>query len=226
MTYHRRHDGLSASEVHDMEQLPTFLNELIGRADNLRPGRAKDFFLLVVLLLFQGMLLIGSIERRNLVRVNRESKNRIIDSFTDEECWHNLRFRKCELLRSFLITNFPELIICQNGVTCPGQYAFCLMLYRSAYLWYRFNVQDIFGREFSQLSRIFKFAINFMYDTHRHKVQGNLDWCADKFGLYHQAVIRRIRLSRHNHLLGFMPVELCNLFAFLDEYLKYISEIC
>ena len=109
MPYHRRHDGLSASEVHDMEQLAAFLNDLITRADNLPPGRAKDFFLLVVLLLFQAMLLIGSVERRNLVPVNRENKNRMIDSFTDEECWHNLRFRKPELHQLFLMTDFPQI---------------------------------------------------------------------------------------------------------------------
>jgi hypothetical protein len=98
MPYHRRHDGLSGSEVHDIEHLATFLNDLITRADNLPPGRAKDFFLLVVLLLFQAMLLIGSVEHRNLVPVNRDNENRMIDSFTDEVCWHNLRFRKPELM--------------------------------------------------------------------------------------------------------------------------------
>ena len=92
--YHRRHDGLSASEVFEMELLAAFLNDLITRADNLPPGCAKDFLMLVVLLLFQAMLLVGSVERRNLVPVNRAIKNRMIDSFTDEECWHNLRFRK------------------------------------------------------------------------------------------------------------------------------------
>jgi hypothetical protein len=46
----------SVSEVHDIEQLAIFLNDLIARADSLPPGRAKDFFLLVILLLFQAIL--------------------------------------------------------------------------------------------------------------------------------------------------------------------------
>ena len=74
MPYHRRHDGLSAIKVFEMEQLAAFLNDLITRADNLPLGRAKVFFLLVVLLLFQAMLLFGSVERRNLVPLNRENK--------------------------------------------------------------------------------------------------------------------------------------------------------
>lgn len=199
-----------------MEQLAAFLNDLIDRADNFPPGPAKEFFILVALLIFQAMLLFGSIERRNLVPVNRANKNRMIESFSDEECWHNLRFRKAELRQLFLLSNFPQLVRCDNGVKCQGEYAFCLMLYRLAYPCRFFNLQEIFGREFTQLSRIFKFAINFMYESHRHKVQGNLDWYKDRFALYHNAVIRRIRMSRHNHNIGFMPEELSDIFAFLD----------
>ena len=124
MPYHRRHDGLSAGEVFEMEQLTAFLNDLITRADNLPPGRGKDFFLLVILLLFQAMLLLGSVERRNLVPVNRENRNRVIESFTDEECWHYLRFRKPELHRLFIVTDIPQEVRCENGVTCLGEYAF------------------------------------------------------------------------------------------------------
>ena len=90
MPYHRRYDGLSAVEVFEMEQLTAFLNDLITRADNLPPGRGKDFFLLVILLLFQAMLLLGSVERRNLVPVNRENRNRMIsiacDLVDDRSC--------------------------------------------------------------------------------------------------------------------------------------------
>ena len=74
--YHRRHDELSVSDFFEMGLLAGFLNDLITRADNLPPGHAKEFFLLVVLLLFQAMLLVGSVEHRNLVPVNRENKNR------------------------------------------------------------------------------------------------------------------------------------------------------
>jgi hypothetical protein len=74
MPYHRRHDGLTANEIHVIEQLAAFLNDLIARAENLPPGRARDFFLLVILLLFQAID-VRSVELRNLVPVNRENKN-------------------------------------------------------------------------------------------------------------------------------------------------------
>ena len=81
------------------------------------------------------------------------------ESFTDEECWHYLRFRKPELHRLFIVTDFPQEVRCENGVTCLGEYAFCLMLYRLAYPCRLFNLQNLFGREFTQLSRIFKLLI-------------------------------------------------------------------
>ena len=74
--YHRRHDELSVSDFFEMGLLAAFLNDPIACADNLSPGCAKDSFLLAVLLLFQAMLLVGSVEHRNLVPVNRENKNR------------------------------------------------------------------------------------------------------------------------------------------------------
>ena len=97
-----------------------------------------------------------------------------------------------------------------------GRICIFLLLYRLAYSCRLFNPQNLFGREFTQLSRIFKFSINYMYVTHRHKVQGNLDWYRDRFTLYHNAIIRRIRMSRHNHNVGFIPEELSDLFAFVD----------
>ena len=102
--------------------------------------------------------------------VNPSNKNRLIDSFADEECWHDLRFRKEGLRELLRACNFPHTIVCDNKYTCPGESAFCMMLYRIAYPRRLFDMQDKFGREYTQLSRIFKASIKFMYDHHKKKV--------------------------------------------------------
>ena len=90
------------------------------------------------------------------------------------------------------------------------------MLYRIAYLVRLFSLQLIFGRDLTQLSRIFQYAVTFMFDTHIHKVQGNMSSYFQRFDLCHRAVLRRVKISRHYANEGFIPVELCDIIAFLD----------
>lgn len=78
------------------------------------------------------------------------------------------------------------------------------------------ELQDLFERDYSQLSRIFKWSIDFMYEKNKNKVQGNMSWYADRFDMYHQAVIEKIISSPRNPNRGFIPIEVSNIFGFLD----------
>jgi hypothetical protein len=124
-----------------------------------------------------------SVEREELRPINHGDKNRLIDSFSDEECWQFLRFRKLDLHR---LSNLPAIIQYPNGIVCPGEHAFCLLLYRIYYPSRLISLQDIFGRDYTQLSRIFKLIVDLIYMHHKHKVHGNLDWYADRFDTYHE----------------------------------------
>lgn len=156
-----------------------------------------------------GTLVLGCFlkEIEAIVPVDARNRNRLFDSFTDEECWHNLRFRKAELHQFFALCEFPAVVICNYGSSCSGEHAFCVMLYRIAYPSRLFELQEIFGRDYSQVSRMFKWSIDYMYEKHRHKVEGNLSWYSDRFDMYHQATIKKIIDSPRNHHRGFVPME-------------------
>lgn len=108
--------------------------------------------------------------------INPANRDRLIDSFSDEECHHFLRFRGPALRRLIELLEYPnDNIVCPNGTTCPFESALCLTLYRLAYPNRLVSLQDTFGRDYSQISRIFKATINWLYITQRHKVEGNLE---------------------------------------------------
>jgi hypothetical protein len=216
MTYHRRQHGLSAGEIYLLDQLSIKMKDFLEILDDLPAGILLDCGLVIALMTFHSMLMFMSVERHDIVGINGINRNRNIDSFTEEECWHYLRFRKPDVHRLYSITQFPQIIRCENGTVCQGEYAFCLMLYRIAYPVRLFSMQSIFARDVTQLSRIFQYAVTFMFDTHQHKVQGNMSFYSHRFDLYHRAVLRRVQISRHNNNEGFVPVELCDIFAFLD----------
>ena len=197
MPYRRWHEGLSAGKIYVLKQILRFIPKLIELSSNLPECPLKDFCQLLIYALFVIFLVQLIVERQEIVPVNHNNKNRLISSFTEEECWHFLRFRKPELRELFIRCDFPDTVTCANGVVCPGEHAFCLMLYRITYPLRLLSLQDTFGRDYSQLSRIFKFAVNYMYEKHKDKVHGNIGWYQNRFDIYHRALMKRDRCYRN-----------------------------
>ena len=93
--------------------------------DDLRDGILLDCGLISVLTTLHYMLMLMSVERHDIIGINRLNRNRNnINSFSEEECWHNLRFRKPDIHRLYTITGFPQCIRCENGTICLGGDAF------------------------------------------------------------------------------------------------------
>ena len=216
MPYRRRQDGLSVGEIFDLSQLIKFTGLIVRLGGNMYLGIITDLLNLFALMLLMMVLVVMCVERMRVQPINHRNKNRLISSFSDEDCWQYLRFRKPDLYRLFELSEFPALVRCSNGIVCPGEHAFCLMLYRISYPSRLISLQDLFGRDYSQLSRIFKYAINTYFNSHKHKVRGNLDWYANRFDLYHKVIIKKILNSPRNPNIGFVPIEVSNIFAFLD----------
>ena len=216
MPYRKRNQGLSAAEMYELDLLIKFINFIIRYTDYIPLAPLRNLVLLFTMMLSFVVLSVLYVESSEVTKVNRANKNRMFDSFTDEECWHYLRFRRRELTILFELSGFPANVKCLNGISCPGEYAFMLMLYRLAYPSRLFTLQEIFGREYTQLPRIFKYAINFMHTNHKHKVHANLEWYSDRFDMYHEAIIRKIMKCPKNPNVGNVPIEVSNVFAFLD----------
>jgi nuclease HARBI1 len=216
MPYRRRQHGLAVGEIYELGLLITFANHLITLSNLVPAGMLQNIIILHALAVLLLCLTVMSVEREELRPINHGNKNRLIDSFSDEECWQFLRFRKLDLHRLYALSNLPAIIKCPNGIVCPGEHAFCLLLYRISYPSRLISLQDIFGRDYTQLSRIFKLTVDLIYMHHKDKVHGNLDWYADRFDTYHEAIVRKILLSSKNPNINFLPIEVSNIFAFLD----------
>lgn len=85
--------------------------------------------LLVAALLLQGVLAMTSGIDRALDHVNPVNKNRLIASYTDEECWYLFRLRKDQLIDFFARLNLPANITCDNDIICPAEHACLLYMY-------------------------------------------------------------------------------------------------
>jgi hypothetical protein len=161
---------------------------------------------------------IRLIEKIAVEPIDPTNRNRDIESFTPEECWTNLRFRKADIFYLFQKLGIPDSFTCANRVVVSGEYAFCLFLYRMAYPQRLSQLQKVFGRDYSQLSRVYNEVSRFIHAHHQNKVTGNLWWYSDRFDDYASSIRRKIsRLPPHvNPHPGYVPGEFCNIFGFVD----------
>lgn len=90
------------------------------------------------------------------------------------------------------------------------------MLYRLHYSTIFYQLQTHFGREYSQLSRIFKNVINYVYDHHKNKIHGNIEWYRNRFDAYNVAINTKIGTLNVNPNPGTVPVNLNNICGFID----------
>ena len=192
MPYLRRQDGFSALDRLKELAIWRIALSLLTMARNLPPS-LYTFYLYCF-----GVILVrmASNARRMVWQavdpVDPRNNNRTIASFTTTECWRDLRFENSHLPELFTLLRFPGFVELDNGTLVPSEYAFCFFLYRIHYPSTLAMLQTPFGREYSQLSRIFNAAVILMDDQHRHKVMGNLAWYSRRFDMYSNAVRWRI----------------------------------
>ncbi len=87
------------------------------------------------------------------------------------------------------------------------------------------RLQTIFGRDYTQLSRIFKFTTALVYELHKDKVNGNIGWYSERFDDYNEAIRAKIASLLINPNLGEVPDQLNDVFAFIDATAKEISRL-
>jgi len=215
MPWRRRHEGFVPLEVYQNAKSWKFIENLMNIAIFLAPGVLKNNINLIIALTMANTIS----KRRYIVEpvdpVNQANRNRGIESFTEEECWKHLRFKKADLPKLMELLRFPA-VIKSHTTTTSGESAFCLMLWRLHYPTTWSLCQSIFGREYSQLSRIFNAAIDFVNANHKKKVVNNIDWYSDRFDLYRDRISRKIANLPGNPNPGTVPFNLSRIFGFID----------
>ncbi|CBN75972.1 conserved unknown protein [Ectocarpus siliculosus] len=81
----------------------------------------------------------------------------------------------------------------ENGSTFSGEEAFLLLLMRMRYPGRLSDLEKYFGREYSQLSRLFRWATDFLFEMHSHRVMDNLAFWGPHLRSFARAVYRKGR---------------------------------
>ena len=94
-----------------------------------------------------------------------------IDAWDESECRTELRFGKqdLDLLRRNL--QIPDEIVCSQRSVCDGMEAMCILLKRLAYPCRYTDMVRRFGRNPTELCLIFNEVLDFIYTSHRHRLQ-------------------------------------------------------
>jgi hypothetical protein len=224
-TQRRRHEGLSAIEMHSVHNAMRVLIPMLQLAVLLPFGLLKNALLVAAIQMFttaRGLLLKV---HRPVDPIDATNKNRLIESFSEEECWDYFRFRKNQLTELVRLLDIPRFFISENRMTCPGEHALCVYLYHLSYPTKLQRMQNVFGRELSELSRIEKVVKGFLITRYRRLVIGNLDWYADRFDTYADSFNRAVAYSPHNADPGTLPPQLINIVGCLDGCSFPVSRI-
>jgi hypothetical protein len=112
-------------DMHHIEAALRFLLTLLGRAMAIPIGILRTGILLLGLPLLQGILAMFSTVYTTLDPVNPTNKDRLINSYTEEQCYYLFRFTKVQLTDLVARLNLPASI----KSMCPGEHALLVYLY-------------------------------------------------------------------------------------------------
>ena len=207
MSQRRRHQGLSQMDQHNIEVSLRVVLNLIVQVAAIPFYQLRAALLFIALSLLDGILSMFTTVYQVFDPVNPANKDRLIASYTDEQCWHLFRLRKCQLTDLFARLNLPPVLRTPNGLVCPGEHALLVFLYHLTCPTTLLRMQSEFGREQSQLSRIENEIKTYLISNYRHFIVGNLMWYEDRFPEYAEVFNRKVAYSPHNLHPGNVPRE-------------------
>ena len=91
--YRRRFSGLSVGEAFEMNVILSVISQIQAICIEIPFGLLRNAIISVAFGLYIIVLTRILVERDDTVPINHRNKNRLFDSFSDEECWTHLRFR-------------------------------------------------------------------------------------------------------------------------------------
>lgn len=182
----------------------------------LPAGFIKNALVAITVVIMNKAFALRTLVLGELDHVDKAHSNRGIESFSDEFLYRHMRLRAVHAQQLFAQLGFPNVVILDNGLTFSGEYAFLVMLYRLHYPCTLASMQPIFGRDYTQICRVFAYAVDFVYDNHKGKVIGNVAWYSDRFDMYNSSYRNKIAGLNNNPAPGTVPVQLSDLFGSLD----------
>ena len=118
--------------------------------------------------------------------------NRTIESFSEEQCDRLFRFRKEDLRRLHQVLQMPETVRTDNRCCFTSEEVLLLSLCRMATPANRMeDLSLIFGRDYSQWSRAFRWFLQYMKETFGNRIMDNLAYWEPMFAECAEAIRRK-----------------------------------
>jgi nuclease HARBI1 len=182
------------------------------------PKLIRNFTILSSMLLYTSYFQ-QSIERPiQIYRIERINKR--ISDISDSQAENFYRFRKSDLYHLLQALRFPSIFVLDNGCVVNGEEALLIMLYRLAYPCRLIAMQEVFGIEISQISRIFNQTIKYVYTKHIYLLEDNMLLLESRLPVLNDAIRKKVTSMYRNRLI---PDRIQNVSVFLDGTQRRVS---
>ena len=109
--------------------------------------------------------------------------------------------------------------VLENRGRVSPEKAFLFTLYRLHCPGNLVDMQHYWGKEYTQLSRIFKAMVDYIHEQHVHLIKNNIEFFVPWFPQYNEVVRRRIAAKNN----GVVPEELADIAVFIDGTIRPID---
>ena len=135
-----------------------------------------------------------------------------IDNWDEAECYIDLRFHKSHLQSLLQCLQIPDRIVCPQRTTCNGMEGLCILLRKLAYPCRYTDMAVRFGRNPTELCLIYNAVLNFVYDTHHHRLEN-----------WEQPFLDAEHLASYANAISNCGAPLQNCFGFIDGTVRPIA---
>lgn len=206
----KRHHALSASEMAESKRLlrcaailaatqPSMRADLLNKSRSVtnfclhmlvacRARSQSDHAWIGVLLMRQEMLEQVDAEHDRIPRPPRRAV--AIANYSSSHCWTMFRFRRPDLVQLLDILRFPATVQLPNKCVSTNEEVLLITLRRLSYPGRLLDLEQEFGIDYSIISRIFNFAVSWIYDHFHHLWSNGLQHWAPLCEAFHEAVVR------------------------------------
>ena len=134
------------------------------------------------------------------------------DDWDDTECRTELRFNKADIFLLLEVLRFPDKFVCSQRTVCSKLEGLCILLKRLAFPCRYTEMVSRFGRNPTELCLIFNTVLDFVYSSHRHRLES-----------WNQPFLLPQVLERYAQTIHDRGAPLRNCFGFVDGTLCEIA---
>ena len=135
-----------------------------------------------------------------------------LDALDESESVAEFRFCKRDVRKLSNVLQIPDTIVCDQRSICDGIEGLCILLKRMSYPCRYGDMIHRFAKPVPVLSMINNHMIDYIYDTHVHKV---LNW--------NHEILSPVNLQTYVNAITAKGAPLDNCFGFIDGTVRHIS---